>query len=134
MFSIMTTVPSITMPKSMAPMESRLAATSCACSTINANRSENGNGERNDDGGAKADQKEDQHDQHQHHAAEQVGFDCVGREVDEFAAIVERMDLYVGRQDVAVEFFRLGFDAFQTFCVCSPRSIRMTPSTASSFF
>ena len=42
MFSTMTTVPSMMMPKSMAPMESRLAAPSWACRTMKANSRESG--------------------------------------------------------------------------------------------
>ena len=113
MFSIMTTVPSMMMPKSMAPIESRLAATSWACSTIKANSSDERNGEGDNDGGAEADQKEDQHDQHQHHAAKQVVLHRVGGQLDQFAAIVKGMDLYVRRQNLPVQFLGLGLDALQ---------------------
>ena len=51
------------------------------------------NGEGDDDGGAEADQEENQDDQNQDHAAKQVGFDRVGGEVDELAAIVVGMNL-----------------------------------------
>ena len=80
---------------------------------MKANSSDKRNGERHDDGGAEADQEEDQHDQHQHHAAKQVGFHGVGGELHQFAAIVERMNLYVGRQDLPVQFFGLCLDSFQ---------------------
>src|SRR3954454_7112505 len=71
------------------------------------------NGKSNNDGGANADQKENQHDQYQHHAAQQVAFDGVCSQVYEFAAVVERLDLYVMRKDVAIQFFGLRLDVLQ---------------------
>ena len=71
------------------------------------------NGERDNDGGAEADQKEDQHDQHQHHAAKQIGFNRVRGQVHQFAAIVKGNDLDVWRQDAAIQFFGLGLDSLQ---------------------
>ena len=85
-------------------------------------------------GGAEADQEEDQDDQHQHHTAQQIGLDGVGGELHQFAAIVIGMDLDVGRKMLRLSSLVLASTALSTFCVCSPRSIRMTPSTASSFF
>ena len=71
------------------------------------------NGEGNNDGGAEADQEENQHNQNQHHAAKQVRFDRVGGQVDQFAAVIIRMNLDVGRQDLAVQFLGFCFNSFQ---------------------
>ena len=73
----MTTVPSMMMPKSMAPMESRFAATPVMQKNESKKQSQR-NGQRGYQGGAKAHQKENQHDQHQHHAPQQVALYRVG--------------------------------------------------------
>ena len=62
---------------------------------------------------ANADQEKDQNDQHQDHAAKQVGFDGIGGQLHQFAAIVIRMDLYIRRQYRTVQLFRLGFHGLQ---------------------
>ncbi len=47
--------------------------------------------------------------------------DGVGGEVDQVAAIVVGMDLYVRGQDLLVQFFGLGFDAFRARSVSARR-------------
>ncbi len=71
------------------------------------------NRERNDDRGAEADQKKDQDDQHQHHAAKQVRFHGVGRELHQVAAIIIGVNFDVGRKHRPVQFVGLGLDSFQ---------------------
>src|SRR5580704_12675701 len=70
-------------------------------------------GEGNDDRCAEADQEENQHDQNQHHAAKEVGPDCVRSQVYQFAAVVIRMNLNVRREDLAVQFLSFCFDSFE---------------------
>ena len=61
------------------------------------------NGCRHDQRGAHAEQEQPQDNQHQHHAAQQVGLDGAGGLFHQPAAIVKRDDLDVGWQHVAVE-------------------------------
>ena len=72
MFSTMNTAPSTRMPKSTAPMESRLAEAFCRSRQMNANSSASGMRDRDDQAGAKIVEEEDQHHDHQQHAAQQV--------------------------------------------------------------
>src|SRR5512146_2786936 len=60
-------------------------------------------GEGYDDGGADADQKKDEHHQHQQHAAQQVALYRVGGQVHQRAAIVIGQNLHVLGQNLLVE-------------------------------
>ena len=71
------------------------------------------NGQRDNDGRAKADQEKDQNDQHQHHAAKQVVLNRIGRQIDQVAAVVIGMNLDVGRQNLAIQFLCLGLHSFE---------------------
>src|SRR5215469_3485702 len=71
------------------------------------------NRKRDDDGRANADQEKDKDNQHQHHAAQQVGFNRVGGEPHQLAAIVVGMDLHIGREDRAVQLIGLRLDSFK---------------------
>ena len=100
-------------PKSMAPMESRLAGTPRPCRKNESEQQAERNGERHNDRRAHAHQKENQHDQDQDHAAFEVVLDRVDGELHQVAAVVERMDLHVRRQNAIVEFLGLLFHARQ---------------------
>ena len=79
--------------------------------------------------------KEDQHDQHQDHAANQIGFDRIGGQMDQFAAVVKRKNLHVRRENIADSVLRSWPRRLSGHFASARRgSIRMTPSTASSFF
>ena len=71
------------------------------------------NRERDDHRRAEAHQKENQHDQDQHHAAQQIVFDRVRRQLHQVAAVVERTHFDVRRQDVFVQLLRFRLDALQ---------------------
>src|SRR5215471_8594967 len=105
MFSIITTVPLMMIPKSMAPIESRFAATSWACRKKKAERNRNGN----DDSSTKTDEEEDEHDHDEDHASEQIIFDCVFGQLNQFIAIIIGMNFDVRRQNLPVQLvgFRL---------------------------
>ena len=113
MFSTITSVPSITIPKSIAPMESKIGRHVVRVQENKCEEQRQRNRQRDDKSRAQADQEENQHDQHQHHAAQQVRFDGVGGEPHQVAAIVERPHLDIGRQDALVDFFGLLLDALQ---------------------
>ena len=58
-------------------------------------------------------EEEDEHDDHEDDAAQQVVLDGSRREMNEIAAIVERQDLHVLRQDLAVELRGLSLNALE---------------------
>ena len=71
------------------------------------------NGQRDNDRCAHAHQEENQHDEHQDHPQEQIVFHGVDGQAHQVAAIVVRHDFHVRRQDVLVQLFGFGLDAFQ---------------------
>ena len=78
MFSIITTDPSTTMPKSSAPSESRFAGMWLTFEADGREQQGERNGERNDDRAAHISQKEKENDRNQNHAFGEVvlnGFD-----------------------------------------------------------
>ena len=92
------------------------------------------NGERRNQGGAHAAQEEDEDDQHQQHSAHEIAFHRVGGDADQVAAIVEGRTFTSGGR---IDWFSSSVffsTPLSTFWVCSPRRMRITPSTASSFF
>ena len=64
------------------------------------------NRDRNDEGGADAEQQQSEHHQHEHHAPDQVAFDRPRRFRDQIGPIVVRDDLDVRRKHAPVQ--RLG--------------------------
>ena len=62
MFSTITTAPSTMMPKSMAPMDSRLAEMPRTSMQVKANSSDKGNGERHDQRAAQVAEEQHQDD------------------------------------------------------------------------
>ena len=72
MFSTITTAPSTRMPKSIAPIESRFAGMCLRSRQMNANSSDSGIVDRDDQPRADVVQEEDQHDDDEHDAAQQV--------------------------------------------------------------
>src|SRR5208337_375930 len=66
-----------------------------------------------DNGRANADQKEDQNDQDQHHAAEQVGFYRISGQRYQFAAVIVRTDFDVRREYRPIQFIRLFLNGFE---------------------
>ena len=113
MFSTITSVPSIRMPKSMAPMESRLAGIPSRVQKDEREQQRQRNGERHNDGRAHAHQERHQHHQHQHHAQQQVVLHGVDGQLHQVAAVVVGTHLHVGRQDVFVQLLGLGLDALE---------------------
>src|SRR5277367_1487519 len=71
------------------------------------------NRESGDDGCADADEKKDQNDEHERHAAKKILFNGVGGDFDEIAAIVIRTHLHVGRKKIAINFGRFFLDALK---------------------
>src|ERR1700722_15615927 len=71
------------------------------------------NRQSGDHGRPEADEEKQQHEEYENHAAEQIVFDGVGRNANEVAAVVVRMNLYVGRQSAAVELVGFLLDAAQ---------------------
>src|SRR5579859_5769493 len=71
------------------------------------------NGQSHNESGAEADQKEDQHNQNQEHAAKQICFHGVGGQVHQLAAVIIRMNLDVGGQYLAVQFLSLCFHSLE---------------------
>ena len=71
------------------------------------------NRQRHNQRSPNADQKKNQHDENQHHPAQQVGLHGVRREPHQIAAIVERTHLDIRRQNPLVDFLRFRLDALQ---------------------
>ena len=100
MFSTMTMVPSMMMPKSMAPMESRLAASPVACRKMKANSSASGMVSAVMTAARKLTRKKISTMKNQNHAAQKIALHGVGGDADEVAAVVVGMNSYVGRKNV----------------------------------
>ena len=133
MFSTITTAPSTMMPKSIAPIESKLAGMCRQSRQMNENIKANGNRHRHDEGGAHAEQKQSQNHQHQQHSAQQVPLHRLLGLLESAAAVVKGHDLHVRRQHMLIQVLRSSSSTrFSTTWACSPTRIRITPSTASS--
>ncbi len=107
------------MPKSTAPIDSRLADRQqvgrSALQVQAHEREQQGqrNRHRDDQTGAHVEQEEDQHGDHQHHAQQQVVHHHGLGLLDQVGEVVERVDLHVPGQDLAVELDRLRLDPLQ---------------------
>ena len=99
------------MPKSMAPMESRLAASPVAWRKMKAKSSASGMVSAVMTAARMLTRKKMQNEKNQKHAAEEIAFDGVGGDADEVAAVVVGMNLYVGRKNAAVELLGFLLDA-----------------------
>ena len=106
MFSTMMTAPSTRIPKSIAPIDSRLAGMRLQVEADEGEQQRQRNGDRDDQPGPHVVQEEDQDHDDQQHAAQQVALDRQRRLVDEVGAVVEGNDLHVLRQDAGVELLR----------------------------
>ena len=80
---------------------------------MKANSSASGMVIGDDQPGAKIVEEKYQNHDDQQHAAKQVLLHDLGRQRDQIGAVVERKDLDVLGQDLVVELFGLGLDAFQ---------------------
>ena len=100
MFSTMMTVASTMMPKSMAPIDSRLADSPLSTSTTTANKQREGNGGRDDQRAAQVAQEQPLDQEHQADAHHHVVQHGAGRHVDQDAAVVDALDAHAGRQQV----------------------------------
>ena len=115
MFSTMTTAPSTTMPKSSAPSESRLAGMWFRLRQMAANRRENGNGERDDQGAAGIAEEQEEDQGHQDDALGEVVQHRVGGEMEQDAAVEKRNDFHAGWEEAVVESATFAWMASQRF-------------------
>ena len=113
MFSTMKIAPSTRMPKSTAPIDSRLADAFFRSSSRNAHSRASGMVTATIRPGAHVVQEEHQHRDHERQAHGEVAHDDVLGLLDQRGEIVEGMDLHVLRQDPPVELPRLRLDPLQ---------------------
>ena len=99
-------VPSMMMPKSMAPMESRFAASAGSVQENEREKQRERDRQRRDDGSAKAHQEKKEDEQNQHHAAKKISFHRIGGDAHQVAAIVVGTNFDVRRKDVAIRVRR----------------------------
>ena len=85
MFSTMTTAPSTIMPKSIAPIDSRLAGMCAQSRQMNENSSANGIVTATMSAVRTLKRKKPEDHEHEHHAADQVALDGLGRLLDQIA-------------------------------------------------
>src|SRR5271156_5610637 len=71
------------------------------------------NRQSHDNGGAHADQKEDEHDEDQGHAQQEIVLDRGHRQPHQVASVVVGPHFYIGRKNMFVQFFGLFFHTFQ---------------------
>ena len=105
MFSMMTTAPSTTMPKSSAPRESRFAGMLLRSRQMEANSKRERNGQGDDERAAKIPEEEKQNHRDQQDSGGQIVQHGVRGEMKQIAAIEKWDDFHARRQDVVVELF-----------------------------
>src|SRR5580658_8702573 len=60
-------------------------------------------GERGNYGSTDTDEKKDEHDENQRHAAQEIPFDGVGGDFDEIATVIVRAHFDVGREKIPID-------------------------------
>src|SRR6185437_13328074 len=112
MFSTITSVPSMMIPKSIAPIDSRFASTPLACRQMNENSSARGI-VRATMTAARTLTRKIKRTNSTSSMPQEVAFNRVDSHPDQVATIVKRMNFDVRRQDVLVEVVGHCLDALQ---------------------